>query len=307
MNSTSTSPPEASAWRGFVFPGLAAGVALATAVLGAMLTGDTSGIDRPNAFVETLSGRASHGLDSVSVLVPLGFAFAAGMVSTVNPCGFAMLPAYLGLYLGSSHEAENPVSPVHGLARALVVGAVVTAGFVALFGVVGTAIGAGARSIVHVMPWLGLATGVLVAIAGAWLLGGGKLYSGLASRAASHIGDPNQVSVRGYFLFGISYGVASLSCTLPIFLVVVVTTLAVSGVLAAMGQFLLYSLGMGLVIMAFTVWMALFQGSLAGKLLRGSLRYFQPFSALLMIVAGSYIVYYWLTIGDLGKGIQGAL
>ena len=307
MNSTSMSPPGASPWRGFVLSGLAAGVALATAVLGAMLTGDTSDIGAPNAFVEALSGRASRGLGSINVLVPLGFAFAAGMVSTVNPCGFAMLPAYLGLYLGSSHKAGNTVSPIRGLARALIVGAVVTAGFVVLFGIAGTAIGAGARSIVHVMPWLGLGTGVLVAIAGAWLLGGGKLYTGFASRAASHIGNPGEVSVRGYFLFGISYGVASLSCTLPIFLVVVVTTVAVSGVLAAMGQFLLYSLGMGLVIMAFTVWMALFQESVAGKLLRGGLRYFQPFSALLMIMAGSYIVYYWLTMGDLGKGIQGAL
>jgi hypothetical protein len=33
--------------------------------------------------------------------------------------------------------------------------------------------------------------------------------------------------------------------------------------------------------------------------LRKVLPLFQPFSAALMIVAGSYIVYYWLTIGDL--------
>ena len=38
---------------------------------------------------------------NISLIIPLGYAFGAGMVSTVNPCGFAMLPAYLGLYLGS--------------------------------------------------------------------------------------------------------------------------------------------------------------------------------------------------------------
>ncbi len=33
---------------------------------------------------------------NISLIIPLGYAFGAGMVSTVNPCGFAMLPAYLG-------------------------------------------------------------------------------------------------------------------------------------------------------------------------------------------------------------------
>ena len=40
-------------------------------------------------------------VSNISTLIPLGYAFGAGMVSAVNPCGFAMLPAYLGLYLGT--------------------------------------------------------------------------------------------------------------------------------------------------------------------------------------------------------------
>ncbi|MGD9755164.1 MAG: cytochrome c biogenesis protein CcdA, partial [Acidimicrobiia bacterium] len=31
---------------------------------------------------------------------PLALAFAAGMLATVNPCGFAMLPAYLSYFVG---------------------------------------------------------------------------------------------------------------------------------------------------------------------------------------------------------------
>jgi cytochrome c biogenesis protein CcdA len=81
--------------------------------------------------------------------------------------------------------------------------------------------------------------------------------------------------------------------------VVVVTTITVSGTLAAVGQFVLYALGMGLVIMFLTVGMALFKGAIVG-VLRRVLPYIQTVSAVLMLVAGSYIVYYWLTIGDLG-------
>jgi cytochrome c biogenesis protein CcdA len=130
------------------------------------------------------------------------------------------------------------------------------------------------------------------------MLGGGKLYSGLAARAAARMGNPGQVNARGYFLFGVSYGTASLSCTLPIFLIAVGTSLAGSDVLTSLGQFVLYALGMGLVIMALTIGIALFKGTMVGPL-RKSLPYIQPAGSLLMIAAGSYIVFYWLTLGGL--------
>ena len=83
------------------------------------------------------------------------------------------------------------MNPIRRLGRALVVGGTVTAGFVALFGVAGIAIGLGARSIVEgAIPWFGLVIGILLALAGVWLLSGGKMYSRLVARAATHIGNP---------------------------------------------------------------------------------------------------------------------
>ena len=284
--------------RRWVLPLLAGVLALAVAVIGAALAGEGSDTGGLNGFVEALSGSSSSSLGSLGLLAPLGFAFAAGMASAVNPCGFAMLPAYLGLYLGSNEQGGARTHPVRHLAKALLVGGVVTGGFVLLFGVAGLVIGGGARAVVDIIPWLGLSVGVLLAFLGAWLMGGGKLYSGLAGRAASHVGNPNQVSVKGYFLFGLSYGTASLSCTLPIFLAVVGTSLAVTDIPTALGQLILYGLGMGAVIMALTIGIALFKGTMVGAL-RKVLRYIEPFSSVLMLVAGSYIVFYWLTIGGL--------
>jgi len=287
-------------WRSPVFPALAALACLALAVVGAILIRGQGGTDGVNLFMGTLSGRSSSFLADLGFLAPLGFAFAAGLVSAVNPCGFAMLPAYLGLYLGSKDESMDGPHLAGHLGRAFVVGGAVTAGFVLLFGVTGAVIGLGARTIVgDVIPWFGLAVGVLLAIAGAWLLGGGKMYTGLAARAAAKMGDPGQINVRGYFLFGLSYGTASLSCTLPFFLLAVGTTLAASTLLTSLWQGLLYALGMGLVIIILTVGMALLKGAVMVQALRKSLPYIQPVGALLMILAGSYIVFYWLTIGGL--------
>lgn len=284
--------PTTSPWKSYVLPAIAGGGALTAAFIGAMLTGEAIGA---NGFVESLSGNANSKLGNVGFL---GYAFAAGMVASVNPCGFAMLPAYLGLYLGANEKEGEQRNIVRSLGKSVLVGGVVTSGFIVLFGLTGLLVNLGAKPVRDIIPWLGLVIGVLLTIAGSWILGGGKLYSGLAGRAASRIGDPAEVSIRGYFLFGLSYGIASLSCALPIFLIVVATTLTASGAIDALSQFVLYAMGMGFVIMALTVSMALFKGVML-RALRKALPYIQPVSAVMMIAAGSYVVYYWLTIGDL--------
>ena len=286
--------------RAVAVPVSIAALAYTVAVVGAIFLGDRAdGIDGVNLFVEGLAGGSGSFLGELGFLIPLGFAFAAGMASAVNPCGFAMLPAYLGLFLGSDARDEEREKPLRQLGRAVLVGGAVTAGFVVLFGLAGIILGLGTQAIfIDILPWIGLGVGILLTAAGAWLMGGGKLYTGLAARAASHLGDPNEINVKGYFIFGISYGVASLSCTLPIFLSVVGTTLTASGILTAVGQFFLYALGMGLVIMALTLGMAFFRGAMV-RGLRRALPYVQPIGAWLMVIAGAYIIFYWLTLGDL--------
>ena len=283
--------------RSVVLRVVVAAVALATAFIGALIIGSDSGIDDVNLFVERLSGDSSSwlgGLVGASAL----FALAAGMASAVNPCGFAMLPAYLGMYLGDAGDPEKAVRPVQQIGRAVLVGLTVTAGFVVLFGIVGAIIGLGASFIGDLLQWLGLVIGIGLALVGAWMVGGGKLYTGVAARAAGHMGNPAQVSMKGYFIFGISYGTASLSCTLPIFLAVVGISVAGRGAPSVLSDFLLFALGMGMVIMALTLGMAFFKTAMVGAL-RKILPYTQSVGAWLMVIAGTYIVFYWLTIGGL--------
>ena len=269
---------------------------LGTAIVGAIVTG--TGTSFLTVQVEGLSSGSSNLLENrTGLLITWSFAFGAGMVSAVNPCGFAMLPAYMGLYL-SDDETTKPKPVLTRLRRGLFVGSVVTGGFIILFGVVGLAITAGAQPLVQYFAWIGLGVGVLLAVAGAWMVAGGTIYTSLAERLSVRMGNANQQSARGYFAFGLGYGTASLSCTLPIFLTVVGTTLTLGTFLDSTLQFLLYGLGMGLVILVLTLSMAVFKGALVGKV-RKILPYIQPISAALLLIAGAYIVFYWLTIGDL--------
>ena len=280
----------------YLLPALAAIVPLVIAFGGALITGTGTTAVVDNAL--RVSGGASQQLEDLSSLLPLGFAFGAGLVASVNPCGFAMLPAYLALYMGSTAETEQQANVFARLGKALLVGAVVTLGFIVLFGIAGLIIGGGARQVIGVIPWIGLTIGIVLTLVGGWLLSGGKIYTAIAQQASTKFGDPSKVGVKGYFLFGLSYGTASLSCTLPIFIAVLGIGVATNTLLDSLVSFLLFGLGMGTVILVLTIAMALFKGALVGAL-RKILPYTQPVSAAFMILAGAYIVFYWLTEGEL--------
>jgi len=282
-----------------LFPYLLATAVLVVSAVGGFLVG--SGANSAVGGILDASSSSSNFLGNFGDALPFGFAFAAGMVSTVNPCGFMMLPAYLGLYVGTQEEKEK-LGLTQRLAKASVVSVAVGLGFVVLFGTAGIIISAGAQSIVNIFPWIGLGVGAVLTLAGGYIMAGGKLYTAFATQTASKIGDPRDASVKGYFLFGLSYATASLSCTLPIFIALISSSLASGSFLDAAGQFLVYALGMSFVITALTLSLALAQNQVSQGL-RRVLPHTNMISSVLLLIAGGYIVFYWLTEGGLAEKI----
>ena len=238
-------------------------------------------------------------LTELAAVLPFGFAFGVGMVAAVNPCGFAMLPAYLSLYLGAHEEDFGKRSSMSRLLRALLVGVVVSSGFVLLFGFAGLVISAGGTLLLDVMPALEIVIGGILVLVGLWMLAGRTLQAGAFERVAGRVGDPTNVSVQGFFLFGLAYGAASLSCTLPAFLAVVGSSLASAGVLAGAGRFFGFGLGMAAVLVTLTLALAFFKQGLI-KWLRKAVPYVQLVSAVLLVLAGAYVIFYWLSSGGGG-------
>jgi cytochrome c-type biogenesis protein len=231
-------------------------------------------------------------LTSLSALLPFGFAFGAGVVAAVNPCGFAMLPAYLSLYLGNQEAGFEKRSSLGRGLRALLIGGAVSLGFVLLFGLAGVVVSTGGSAILGTMPWVGMVIGAALILMGLWMLAGRTFYTGVFERFAGRIGDPKTISVRGFFLFGLAYGLASLSCTLPVFLAVMGSSLTAGSFATGAGQFLSYGLGMTSVLLILTLALALFKGGVISRL-RSVTPYVQPISAVLLVLAGVYIIFYW--------------
>jgi cytochrome c biogenesis protein CcdA len=229
---------------------------------------------------------------SVAGWLPVGYAFAAGMVASVNPCGFLMLPSYISYQLGTEEDGyyEQPISRRVG--RALALGLVTTSGFLVILIIVGTIIATGGQWLIQVFPYAGVVIGAIMAFLGIWLL---VTRRTLGILAASRVTISPKRNLGNAFLFGIVYAAGSLSCTLPIFLVVVGSSLASQGLVNSVVQFVGYGLGMGSILVAVTVGAALFRGAIA-RGLRAARPYVHRMSALFLTGAGAYLVYYWLFI-----------
>lgn len=217
--------------------------------------------------------------------VPFAYAFVLGMVAVVNPCGFPMLPAYLSSFIGLDDADADP-----GMARvprALGAAAAVSVGFLAFFGAVGVPIQAGVTSIYRFMPWLTIVIGIGLVVLGVAMLRGYRPKLALPRL------DKGGRSGRfgSMVLFGVSYAIASLGCTLPLFLSVVFNRPGpTSGVLA----FVAYGLGMSIVLMVLTLALALAREALVRKL-RAALRHVDRFAGVALVVVGTYLVWYWGT------------
>jgi cytochrome c-type biogenesis protein len=221
--------------------------------------------------------------------LPFALAFTAGLVATINPCGLAMLPAYLSFFLGLDDGAGDGAAS-RSVGRGLVVGAVVSAGFLTVFGLAGVLLTAGVQAAVDVLPWAAMVVGVGVAALGVALLGGYELRVSLPKVGAA----PPGRGLRGVYLFGVSYAVASLSCTLPVFLVVVAGTIPQLGFVAGVATFLVYGLGMSTLLLLITLAVATGRRAFVGRLRRSS-QHVDRIAGGVLVLAGAYIVVFWVS------------
>ncbi|HEX6419589.1 MAG TPA: cytochrome c biogenesis CcdA family protein [Acidimicrobiales bacterium] len=213
-----------------------------------------------------------------------------GMVATVNPCGFAMLPAYLSYFLGlEGSEAEAPTA---GVAQAVRVSAAVAAGFLAVFAVAGTAVRLTSLPVYETVPWISIVIGLALLVLGVAMLFGFELVVRLPRLDRGG----RERTVRSMFVFGVSYAIASIGCTLPLFLGPVAATMANDSIVDGVLVFGAYGLGMTTVLVALTVGIALARTSLVRSLRRAQ-PYVGRVAGGLVALAGAYVAWYgWLEV-----------
>jgi len=221
----------------------------------------------------------------------LAYPFSLGLVAAFNPCGFALLPAYLGYFIGveSTDQPTSGAKALGAMLRAMVVALTLTAGFVIVFGAFGalfeTVLSQG--TVLDRIGYVTIAIGVIMALLGVWLLTGRainlrlpKMNRGTGSRGLGSV-----------FMFGVSYAVVSLSCTIGLFIAAVAASFSADGVANGTANFIAYGVGMGAVITFLTLALALARTSVVGAM-RKMFRWINPISGLVLIASGVYVANY---------------
>ena len=223
--------------------------------------------------------------------------FLRGLVAAVNPCGFVLLPTYLMFFLGADTSEVSAGLGVRraSIRRALVVSSALTAGFMSVFIVVGLVTYNFTSWIQQNARYATIVIAVGLVVLGIAMLTGRGV--GLALPRLD-VGGRDR-GVRSMFLFGVAYAVASLGCTIGLFLPTLIAVRS-NGVFGALGNVAAYAAGMGLLITALTVSLAVAKIGLLGVLRRGMHRV-ETIAGIFVVLSGLYLAYYFWVVDVNGE------
>jgi cytochrome c biogenesis protein CcdA len=212
----------------------------------------------------------------------VALAFVAGMVAAFNPCGFAMLPAYLTLVIDPQSGGQ-----LAAVGRALAATAAMAVGFLAVFGSFGLLTVSVASTVQRYLPYVTLVIGAGLVVAGVWLLSGREL------RAPNLAGGRWAPTARlgSMFGYGVGYAIASLSCTIGPFLAVTGSSLRRGSPAQGVLVYVAYAAGIALVVGVLAVAVALASSSMVDRM-RAVLPHINRISGLILVVVGLYVGYY---------------
>lgn len=217
----------------------------------------------------------------------ISLALAAGLVAALNPCGFAMLPAYLALVVRGDFS-DGKRSVLTALGRAVTATAAMALGFLAVFGTFGLLTIAAAATVQRYLPYLTVVIGISLVVLGVWLLFGRHLKA-LTPLTRSGLAPTARLS--SMFGYGLGYAIASLSCTIGPFLAVTGAAFREGSTLGGVLVFVVYAAGFTLVVGALAIAAALASSAVAERLRRIT-PYLNRISGVLLIVVGAYVAYY---------------
>jgi cytochrome c-type biogenesis protein len=225
------------------------------------------------AVTQSLAGQATP--VPVLRLGLAGLAFVAGAAAVFTPCTVGLLPAYLALLL----------RPAAAGGRVLRGGLAAAAGIVTVYALLAVAFALAGDALRPQLPKAGPVVGAAMVVAGlAALLGKGPGWMGrLADRVDGR---------RGFYLFGLAFGLAGFGCTGPLFLPILLAGFS-QGTGAGFLAFLLYAGAVTLLVLGAAAAVA---AGLDGRLRRllAHARAVQAAAGALMAAAGAYLVWYFL-------------
>jgi cytochrome c biogenesis protein CcdA len=188
-------------------------------------------------------------------------------------------------------QGQHPGSQRASIRRGLVVSGAVSAGFLTVFLAVGLIS-------VHFTQWINqnaryatVVIGAALIVLGVAMLFGYKLPISTPRLDAGG----RERTVASMFVYGIAYAVASIGCSIGLFIATLFTRTRTDGVLSGIANFVAYGTGMALLVTALTITLAVANTGLL-RVLRTGMRHVESIAAVFVVLSGLYLVYYFWVV-----------
>ena len=221
------------------------------------------------------------------ISVDLAFPLAAGLIAAFNPCGFAMLPAYLSYFLGI--ETKSGTDKFLSILNGLKVSLALSMGFVFVFASLGILTNTliSEASIESRAGYITLGIGILLILLGLSMIRGFHPVLNIPRLKMSGINR----QLFSMFMFGVSYAFVSVGCSAPIFFITVGGSFSRDGIIDGIAVFIAYALGMSIVITVLTISLAIARSAIAEHL-RSLLKHLNVISGFFLAISGFFLAAY---------------
>ncbi len=222
-------------------------------------------------------------------------ALAAGFLFLLNPCSFALLPSYLGVFLNISQD-DAQRSVWHSISKAQVVSLMMSAGMLAVFLPVAFSFQGINAWLGDARAWISVVLGLGLAALGIAMLSGFNLNIKLPKIKTGE----TRTTFAGMFAYGATYAIAAMGCSLPILLVGLRAAPGASfGV--QLGTALSFAAGMVAALITLTVAVATGASSVVG-VFRKIMTRMNLITGLILIPAGLYLAYFgWWELDPINR------
>lgn len=271
--------------------------------------------DLSKAIDEAISGEA-EAIDPARQLGLIAFAFIAGLAAFFSPCSFPLLPGYITYYFKVGADAQKKKEaadvveegPSMGkqVRTGLRLGSIAGLGIVTVYFILGIIfiplLWLGFTAVGDAITYLKPIVGIILVVMGVLTLFDIPINTGYITVPFRRLKDkmwPSKgpkkptFNTTGLFLYGIGYGSASASCSLPIFLALVFAAVS-TGVLAdAVMTFVVFLFSLWLLMAIVSVVLTVSEE----KVKTGMMRYYiwiKRVTGIVFIIAGAYLLYLFL-------------
>jgi len=211
-------------------------------------------------------------------ITSLSLSFTAGFLATLAPCSLPMLPSYVAYYMNLGQGRRSPLTYL-GFALTT------AAGFTSVYLIIGILPSLGVSHLAERVSAITPFIGALLVV-----MGLATAFSDVLSKVpVLNSTVMRSVGYRGLLIYGAGYGAASMSCSLPIFILLVLQSAGSGGMTGILTNFLAYGLGAAAMIVPLTFAVA-YSNQIILERFMSTLPHVKKVSALVLVAAGLYMI-----------------